>query len=230
MKSNKKTLGILAGMGPRSTTPFLELVLDECQNQYQATLDEEFPEIIIYSLPTPFYLDREIDHRLMQETIVKGLEKLEKNGVHSIAMPCNSAHLYIDDLQRSIPTKLFNMVEETVKELPLKQVKVTLFATPTTYHSSIYQKEIKEKGHEFVFESNWQIELNQIISGIKKEKTNPLNKVLWNKLIAEVKSKVEVIIIACTELNAVMDEIPNEIHLIDSSKSLAKALIQDYLK
>jgi aspartate/glutamate racemase len=29
-------IGILAGMGPRSTGPFLDLIVDECQRQYGA--------------------------------------------------------------------------------------------------------------------------------------------------------------------------------------------------
>lgn len=230
MKPNKRILGILGGMGPRSTTPFLELVLDECQRQYKATLDEEFPEIIIYSLPTPFYLDKPIDHQLMQETIIKGLKKLEANGVHSIAMPCNSAHIYIDNLQSAIDTKLLNIVEETLNELPIKQTRTTLFATSTTYDAQVYQKGIVEKGHVFLFESEWQLELNKIIEGIKKEKLNPHNQILWKQLITKVKQKVDVIIIACTDLNAVIQNIPDEITIIDSSKSLAKAFIKDYLK
>ena len=32
-------MGILAGMGPHSTAPFLELVIAECQRQYGAADD-----------------------------------------------------------------------------------------------------------------------------------------------------------------------------------------------
>ncbi|WP_060875625.1 aspartate/glutamate racemase family protein [Myroides odoratus] len=229
MKSNNKTLGILAGMGPRSTTPFLEQVLDECQRQYNAVLDEEFPKIIIYSLPTPFYLDREIDHDLMQKTIIEGLKKLKENGVHSIAMPCNSAHIYINHLQQAIDTKLFNIIEQTVNQLPIDKTNVTLFATKTTFDSTLYQKEILTKGHTFVFESHWQTRLNDLISGIKKDKSNPHNLLLWEELLQEVKAKTSCIIIACTDLNVVMQHSNVEAHFVDSSLALAKAFVQDYV-
>ncbi|AJH14834.1 aspartate/glutamate racemase family protein [Myroides profundi] len=229
MKSNPKTLGILAGMGPRSTTPFLEQVLDECQRQYNATLDEEFPKIIIYSLPTPFYLDKEIDHDLMQKTIIEGLKKLEDNGVHSIAMPCNSAHIYIDHLQQAIKTKLFNIIEQTVNQLPTNKTNVTLFATKTTFDSNLYQKEILAKGHTFVFESHWQTLLNEVISGIKKDKSNPQNLILWEELLHKVKDKTNCIVIACTDLNVVMQRSAVDTYFVDSSLALAKAVVQDYL-
>ena len=53
-------IGILAGMGPRSTAPFVDMVVDECQRQYGARYDIDFPPMQIYALPTPFYIDRPI--------------------------------------------------------------------------------------------------------------------------------------------------------------------------
>ena len=95
-----KTIGILAGMGPRSTAPFIDLVISECQKQYGASYDEDFPHMLIYSLPTPFYVDKPIDHKKMKETLCNGLRKLENCGVDFIAMPSNSPHAYFDDLKK----------------------------------------------------------------------------------------------------------------------------------
>ncbi|MDN3695431.1 amino acid racemase [Chryseobacterium tructae] len=224
-----KVLGILGGMGPRSTTPFLEQVLDECQEQYNAQLDEEFPEIIIYSLPTPFYLDRPIDHELMQETIIKGLKKLENNGVDCIAMPCNSAHIYIHDLINSVNTPLLNIVEETCKQLPSTAQRITLLATKTTFDSNIYQNEIINQGHQFIFKESWQDEVIQVIQRIKKQKDDPENTVLWEKLMEKIDQEVDFIIIACTDLNVVMNTTEKNHKLLDSSKCLAHSLIKNYL-
>lgn len=226
---NKKVLGILAGMGPRSTTPFLEQVLDECQEQYNAKLDEDFPQIIIYSLPTPFYLDRPIDHHLMQETIIEGLKKLEMNKVDYIAMPCNSAHIYIHDLINSINTPLLNIVEETCKQLPSISQKITLLATRTTFDSDIYQKEIINQGHQFIFEETWQEEVDQIIKGIKAHKEDPENLIRWKGLLQKLDQKVDFIVIACTDLNAVVNKEGVNHKLLDSSKCLAHSLIKKYL-
>ncbi|MEW8956865.1 MAG: amino-acid racemase, partial [Clostridium sp.] len=74
---SESLVGILAGMGPRSTAPFIDLVIDECQLQYGAKYDEEFPKIMVYSLPTPFYINHPINHELMKKTIIEGLQKLE---------------------------------------------------------------------------------------------------------------------------------------------------------
>ena len=70
---HNRMIGILAGMGPRSTAPFIDSVVDQCQEIYGASLDEEFPKMMILSLPTPFFVDRPIDHKEMKRTIIGGL-------------------------------------------------------------------------------------------------------------------------------------------------------------
>jgi aspartate racemase len=47
------TVGILAGMGPRSTASFIDLVVTECQVQYSARDDIDFPKTMC-SQPAPF--------------------------------------------------------------------------------------------------------------------------------------------------------------------------------
>jgi aspartate racemase len=125
-------IGILAGMGPRSTAPFVEMVVDECQRQYGARHDIDFPPMLIYSLPTPFYVDRPIDHAAMEAAIAAGLRKLEDSGVAFIAMPCNSAHIYYEQLAASMRVPLLNMVDLALGRLPPALATVALLATRPT--------------------------------------------------------------------------------------------------
>lgn len=227
----EKLIGILTGMGPRSTAPFIDLVIDECQAQYGAKYDEEFPKMMIYSLPTPFYIDRPINHELMKKTIIEGLQKLESIGVSLIAMPCNSAHIYSKELKESINIPLLNIVESTVKNLPLISQKVTLFSTSSTLESKIYQKGIINGNHEFIFKDEWQVKLNNLIQNIKIDKENIQNIAIWNELIEDVKKEsIENIIIACTDLNAILEKAHPPINIIDSSKCLAKSVVRNYLE
>lgn len=228
---NENIIGILAGMGPRSTAPFINLVIDECQFKYGAKYDEEFPKMMIYSLPTPFYIDRPMDHELMTKTVVEGLQKLESTGVSFIAMPCNSVHVYFKELENSINIPLLNIVEETVKKLPTSSQKVTLFSTKSTFDSEIYQSGIVNRGHEFIFKSQWQDKLNDLIQNIKIDKESPKNLEIWRELLEEVKKEsIENIIIACTELNVVLEKKRPEIGVVDSSKCLAEAVMEKYFE
>ena len=101
-------IGILAGMGPKSTGPFVDQVISAFQRLTGAKDDIDFPPMLIYSLPTPFYVDQPVDHTLMQKTISTGLKKLEEWGASFIAMPCNTAHLYFSELQQGVRIPLLN--------------------------------------------------------------------------------------------------------------------------
>ena len=104
-------------MGPHSTAPFIDLIITQCQIQYGAKLDEEFPHMMIYSLPTPFYIDKPIDHDEMKLAVKTGLRRLESTGVSFIVIPCNTVHTYFIDLRSSIKVKLLNIIEESIREL-----------------------------------------------------------------------------------------------------------------
>ena len=222
-------IGILGGMGPRSTAPFIDAVVDQCQKIYGALLDEEFPKMMILSLPTPFYVDRPINHSLMKNTIVGGLQELESTGVNFIVMPCNSAHAYYSDLASAINIPLLNIITETLPFLG-SSGPVTLIGTQGTFDSGLYQMGFKSTKLEFIFHSKWQKKINQIITLIKSGKVKEEACIYWNEFLSDLKnSQVEQAVIACTDLNAVLPLSKTNVVFIDSTESLAKATVNKYL-
>lgn len=229
--NSKKSIGILAGMGPRSTSPFLELVYDECQDQCNAKYDIDYPKIVIYSWPTPFYIDRKVDQDSLKESVVEGLTELEKTGISVIAMPCNTAHIFFDELQKSINVKLLNIVEETSKIIPANSKRVGLMATRTTIDSGVYQKILKEKNLDFVHNDDWQVDVDCMIKMMKNKED--FSEIYYNLTLLLVKMKschIDTLLCACTDLSILSSKVYSEIKIIDSSKALAAALIREYLR
>jgi amino-acid racemase len=221
-------IGILAGMGPRSTSPFLELVLNYSQKLYNAKLDEEFPKMLILSLPTPFYIDKPIDHQKMKKVIFSGLKQLEKNEVKFIAMPCNSAYLYYEELVNNINVPLLNIVDETLRNIN-DNSKTTILATKQTMESNLYQDGLSKKGIEYYFDLNWQNDIDAIINNIKMWNIE-FSKYLWDELLSKIKGcGISKIITACTDLNLILTK-NNGLEILDSSEELAKATVNNYLK
>ncbi|MGH1159420.1 amino acid racemase [Bacillus mycoides] len=215
-------IGILAGMGPKSTGPFVDTVVAECQTIYGAKHDMDFPHMMIYSCPTPFYMDRPIDHAAMKKAIIEGAQKLESTGVDFIAMPCNTAHLYFEELQRSITIPILNIVDETLKAIPENTKRVALLATEATVQASIYQDGITKRDIEYIHNEQWQEMINQIITCIKGGEIEEARK-LWSLLVLQLKAEVDTAIIACTDLNVVVSE-----DFVDSAQCLAKAVVRIY--
>ncbi|EDX66310.1 amino acid racemase [Bacillus thuringiensis] len=217
-------IGILAGMGPKSTGPFVDTVVAECQTIYGAKHDMDFPHMMIYSCPTPFYMDRPIDHEAMKKAIIEGAQKLESTGASFIAMPCNTAHLYFEELQQSLSIPILNIVDETLKAIPETAKRVALLATEATVQSGIYQDGIAKRNIEYIHYEQWQESINQIISYIKGGEIEKARK-LWNALVLQLRDEVDTAIIACTDLNVVASE-----DFVDSSQCLAKAVVRMYVE
>lgn len=224
MKGDETMIGILAGMGPKSTGPFVDTVVAECQTIYGAKHDMDFPHMMIYSCPTPFYMDRPIDHEAMKKAIIEGAQKLESTGPSFIAMPCNTAHLYFEELQQSLSIPILNIVDETLKAIPETAKRVALLATEATVQSGIYQDGIAKRNIEYIHYEQWQESINQIISYIKGGEIEKAHE-LWNTLVLQLRDEVDTAIIACTDLNVVASE-----DFVDSSQCLAKAVVRMYVE
>lgn len=222
-------IGILAGMGPKSTGPFVDKVVHYCQVLYGAKNDMDFPHMMIYSCPTPFYVDRPIDPQAMEQAIIDGAKRLEATGIDFIAMPCNTAHIYFDQIKQALDVPLLNIVDETIKTLPQSAAKVAVLGTPSTIESELYQQGLLTSGFQYVVEPYWQGKVNQIISDIKKPDQIDRAKELWVELNNELSGKVDTVIIACTDLNVVTEQTDSHVHFVDSADCLAMAVVRNYL-
>ncbi len=222
-------MGILAGMGPKSTGPFIDQVIATFQSMTGAKNDIDFPPMMIYSLPTPFYVDRPIDHVLMGKTICSGLKKLEACGVSFIAMPCNTAHLYFSQLKQCTQIPLLNMVDLTLARIPKTSQKITILGTRPTIQSQVYQKGLDLVGLNYMLKPSWQKKIDEIILGIKTSSDRQTILRAWEELVSDfLKERIDTAILACTDLNVVLKNIRPAFQIVDSSLCLAEATVQQW--
>jgi aspartate racemase len=225
-----KTIGILAGMGPRSTAPFVDLVVTECQRQYGARHVEDFPHMLIYSLPAPFYADRPIDHERAEGVVQAGLQRLEGMGVDFIAMPCNTAHSYYPSLAASIKVPLLNIITEACATLQHYQ-RIAVCATETTVNSGLYQQGIAAAGKQPLPTGAIQPKVTELITGIIGGRDRAQMRALWNDIVgASVQQGAGALLVACTELNALGHLEDNRIAIVDATAALAQATVRKYLE
>jgi aspartate racemase len=227
----QKLIGILAGMGPRSTAPFVDMIVDECQRQYGARDDIDFPPMLIYSLPTPFYIDRPIDHVALESTIVAGLRQLEESGVAFVAMPCNSAHIYFERLASSIRVPLLNMVDAALGALPTASKTVALLATRPTIESRLYQDAIERAGRLVLAGEDRQARVDALLLAIKSSADRAAASALWHDLVADLEAAgADTLLLACTDLNAVSATAGTRMAMVDATRCLAEAVVAQWLR
>lgn len=220
-------IGILAGMGPRSTAPFIDLVITECQRQYGAKNDIDFPPILIYSLPAPFFADRPVDHVAMESTLHDGLRVLERAGADFMAIACNTAHIYHPQLALDAKVPLLNMVDLTVQALPAATRTVAVIGARPTVESGIYQTGIVKRGFDCV-EPDWQTSVDTLIESIRGSVDPADLAARWSYLATEAKAAgADVIVLGCADLSAVGTP-PNSI-VVDATQCLAQEIVTQWV-
>lgn len=223
---NRQTLGILGGMGPRSTSPFLELVLDEVQEQWQPEGEYDYPPIMILSLPAPFFLGKPLDHKAVSSAIKAGLQRLGDTGVQHIALPCNTAHLYYDALDQVLDIPLLNMIDIAIAALPETAREVAILATDWTVDAGLYQKALAESGRQAVVKPSWQQGVNRAIQAVKDGGDLRPAQADWQALLNTIGTSVSHAILACTDLNPLHITEPENLIVCDATAALAKEAIR----
>lgn len=143
---NKKTLGVIGGLGPIATAHFLELII----NMTDAKSDQEHLDMIIYNTPSiPDRTDYILDHTKpdpLPRMLAVG-QALAQQGVSRIAIPCMTAHYFFPQLESGISVPLINSVAETVAHLKENGIeKVGIMATDGTVKSGIFHRELQTQG------------------------------------------------------------------------------------
>ncbi|HHD7482186.1 TPA: aspartate/glutamate racemase family protein [Klebsiella oxytoca] len=225
------SIGVLAGMGPRSTAPFIDMLVTDCQVGYGAKYDMDFPEMHIISLPTPFWPGKKINNNEMIAALQHGIAELVKANVSLIAIPCNLAHCYFAEMKEvSSGIPLLHIADSALETLPAEVNRVAILATEPTLEAGFYQAQIKASGKE-VFDSQMLRSATTSLIGLVKAKgfRDPDVLAEWNNLMSMVgNNQVDALLIACTDLSPLMTRDSFSFVIVDTAASLSRATIKNY--
>ncbi|MFC4811811.1 aspartate/glutamate racemase family protein [Paenibacillus sp. GCM10023250] len=203
----RKRLGVLGGMGPKATSVFIDLIIESTA----ADRDQDHIDMVVLnhaSLPDRTHVILENTGELFLREIEKDIRLLEYAEAANIAMPCNTAHYFIQEMQAMTTIPIIDMVEETMREIVDtfgRGGKVGILATNGTLRSGIYSDCARRYGmipHEPDMDVQQQV-MNIIYRDIKRgilSDPAELEGIIRDMIEREGCSCV---IIACTELSIV---------------------------
>ncbi len=205
IKSPSKTLGVLSGMGPAAGAEFMRLLAAKAP----AKCDQEHP--IVYMLSDAQIPDRTAGINGTgedpTERIRKGLLTVAGWGVDFLAVPCNTAHVFIDRFRSTLPVPLIHIVEETVAACRRGSPKGSwLLATEGTCKSGLYQNCAQKMGYTYrTVSDDVQKEVTRALVLVKANKMRESGECMRN--VVEKLWKIEELNIAtaCTELPLAYD-------------------------
>ncbi len=224
---NKKTIGIIGGMGPLATADlFKKIVLNT-----KADTDQEHIKILIDNNTDIPDRTEAILHNGKNPVpqLAKSAVSLWAMGAEVLVMPCNTAHFFRDEVQKSVDIPILSMIELTGKSLLEKGIKtVGLLATEGTVKSRIYQDVLEEMGIKIIVPAEeGQKEITDLIySGVKAGKKDyDVTKV--KEVMESLFSRgAETLILGCTELPVAVDMYSLNYNTCDPTLELARGAIK----
>ena len=148
-------LGVLGGMGPQATNTFYQYIIDRTD----ASCDQEHVNALILSdsgMPdrTAAILGSDEAKTAVFSRLLSDAKLLEAAGCTAIAVPCNTSHYFLDEVQQNISIPIIHMIRETAKALAAQGLKRPgILATDGTIQTGLYQREFAAFGIEAVIPS-----------------------------------------------------------------------------
>lgn len=219
-------LGVLGGMGPQATADFLLKLVELTP----AARDQEHIPVLTYTLPQVPDRNEAIMHggESPLPVMQAGIRVLAGAGVRAIAIPCNTAHFWLDDLRATTDVPIVSIVDAVVRRLQHLGVrgKIALLATEATVKAGIYSREIEAAGVELVFPD--EKDQAAIDASVKRVKAGdpigaqlPVLRVLHHMVAFGASTAI----LGCTEL-PLLDLRDAPCILIDSTRSLAERCVE----
>lgn len=213
--TRKLTVGILGGMGPMATVDFFRKVLEATPAQR----DQDHLNIQIDCNP------QDVD-----EDLPGRAARLEQIGAQIIAIPCNTAHIYYDDIQQAVRIPVLHMIREAAawaaQQPGVKRLGV--LAYPRTLASGMYEKALREQGLLPVSPTVPEREpLGKLIAAVKAGSVPPEAKAAAVRVGEALISRgAEAIVLGCTELPLTLSQADFKVTVVDATQVLAQVTVR----
>ncbi|MEG1726932.1 MAG: amino acid racemase [Acidaminococcaceae bacterium] len=197
---NGKKLGVIGGMGSAASAEFLRLLAAKAP----ATIDQEHP--VVYMIADSDLPDR--SQAILGQgpspanQLRQDFTQLIMMGADILAVPCNTAHYFIDRFEEPLTRPLIHIIEETV--LAAQKINpegAWMLSTIGTLQSGLYQEYAKKHDYRLYLPNEQQRE--EIQQSIYDVKANCLAAAgtLVKKVVLELWAERDLpVMTACTEI------------------------------
>jgi aspartate racemase len=230
--NQESILGVLGGMGPLATAAFLEHVARETA----ASRDQDHVHVVVDSDPTipdrtAFLLGQGPDPR---PHLVRATMRLQHAGASIIAMPCNTASVFVHDIENATSASFVPWIG-TVCEIAVSQhgSAVGILATTGTVRTRVYDEALRamdarcivpdDAGQRAVMEAIYGP------AGVKSQSraTEEARGLLFTAASQLADAGAHSVILACTELPLLVDDWMNwPTPVLDPARYVARRSVQ----
>ena len=231
MDNRRKIVGVLGGMGPYATLAFYQKVLDLTQAQK----DSDHIRMIIDNNTHIPSRNRHLIYGEASpvEAMLDAILGLQDLAVDAVYIPCNSASHFINPLQEKVSVPIFSPIEITLEHILQhrnRYTKIAIWGAQLVYQKRLYQSRLNTNKIECLEHScAMQSAIEDLIYSIKQNRIDDylINKTM--KLLKDVPTNIDTLVLGCTELALVFDQLKiNDLAIVDSNHLLAQHLVMRY--
>jgi aspartate racemase len=222
--TKRRLIGVLGGMGPLATVDFMHKVIAATPAQR----DQDHVPLIVYSVP-------QIPDRVRAaaagtdqpvSAILAGVRMLEQAGVELIAMPCNTAHAWYDQLAAATDIPILHMADAVRQRIGERRETVALLATTGTVHAGFYQRYLTTAERTVRLpDADIQNLLTRAIAAVKTGDLATARRTMTSAAEALLDGGADRLLLACTELPLAANGTPVAGRCIDATACLAEACV-----
>jgi len=230
-------IGVVGGVGPLATVDFMGKVV----RLTEARRDQDHIKMIVEQNPQIPDRTEHLIHGGTDPTIAlfATCKKLEAGDADLIAIPCNTAHAFVERIQPHLRVPVLNMLDETMAQVGARYPGQTvgLLATTGTVQSGVYAAAAERAGVSLIVpDSEHQARVMEAIYGPRGVKAGFTEGTCRDELLTAVRHLAErsatVAILGCTELPLILPQNEHfalgaqEISLLDPTMLLAAACVR----
>jgi len=228
-----KTVGIIGGLGPETTSEFYLDIIFSCYKKNK----EKRPRVIISSVPLPYQIEEDLimNNKGSERYIpflVNEAKRLEKAGADFIVIPCNSVHVFINNIRKAVKIPVLSIIEETVKFLKKNKFKkVGIVSTSATIKNKLYETTFEKNNIEYTAPDDFQqAKMGKFILNLVNGRQNNNDREELIKIINDFEKKnVDCVMLACTDLQLLIPRHP-KLKIFDTMKVLVNATVESIIK
>jgi aspartate racemase len=229
--AHKPLIGVLGGMGPAATLDFVGKILAATP----AALDQDHIPVAVWSDPripnrNLAILDPE-RHPSPSPALQAGARKLEELGADFIAIACNTAHHWHDDVQGAVRVPVLHIADIAVARLAAARQgaasRVGLMCSDGTLGSGYYDRRLRSAGVTVLRPTAaMQARMMEAIYAVKTgvmAKAEDMSRVLAREFLG---MGADVLLVACTELPLALGPDMHSLPCLDATVCLAEACVE----
>ncbi|MDG3042221.1 cysteate racemase [Roseicyclus marinus] len=222
-----RTIGILGGMGPEATVLLMHKVIAAVPATDDA---DHVPLLVDQNSQVPSRIARLIEGTGADPVpvLVAMARRLEAAGAGALAMPCNTAHHYADEIRAAVTIPFLDMVAASARRargIAGQGGRVGLLASPAVAQVGLFDRVLADEGLEVLHPQDGAALLSAI-RAIKAHGPDAAARATLRRASEALLARgASVQLIACTEFSLIPDAVAPGVMALDTLDVLVEEIV-----